>query len=85
MTATNSPQKRQLHPMPSFVKRALEERNLVDEYNRRPAYQQNDYIGWIDRAKHAETKEKRLNQMLEELDRGGIYMNMLHSPSKKKR
>lgn len=50
---------------------------------RRPAYQQNDYIGWITRAKRQETKEKRLRQMLEELEIGGVYMNMEHPPSAK--
>jgi len=54
-------------------------------YRLRPDYQQNDYIGWIDRAKKAETKKKRLEQMLEELDKGDVYMKMPYrakSPSK---
>ena len=75
--------KRPRHPMPSFVKQALEERDLMSEYEARPAYQQNDYIGWINNAKLKETKEKRLLQMLEELEKGGIYMKMSHPPSKK--
>ncbi|HLP59409.1 MAG TPA: YdeI/OmpD-associated family protein, partial [Candidatus Deferrimicrobium sp.] len=37
---------------------------------------QNDYLGWINRAKRPETKEKRLAQMLYELERGELYMNM---------
>lgn len=69
--------------MPAFVKQALEGRGLMDEYIERPAYQQNDYIGWISRAKRQETKEKRLQQMLEELEKGGVYMNMEHPPSRK--
>ena len=69
--------------MPSFVKQALEERDLMSDYEARPAYQQNDYIGWIKNAKLKETKEKRLLQMLEELEKGGIYMKMSHPPSKK--
>lgn len=69
--------------MPDFVKRALEERGLMKAYKERPAYQQNDYIGWIDRAKRQETKEKRLRQMLEELEAGGVYMNMKHPASRK--
>ncbi|MCW8986525.1 MAG: YdeI/OmpD-associated family protein, partial [Gammaproteobacteria bacterium] len=44
-------------------------------------YQKNDYIGWINSAKKQETKDKRLNQMLDELKKGGIYMKMKHSPS----
>lgn len=77
--------KRPRHPMPDFVKRALEERSLMAEYQERPAYQQNDYIGWINNAKLQGTKEKRLRQMLEELEKGGVYMNMAHSPSRKGR
>ena len=71
------------HPMPGFFKQALEERDLMAEYQKHPAYQQNDYIGWITRAKRQDTQEKRLNQMLDELEIGGVYMNMDHPPSKK--
>mgnify|MGYP000403617346 CR=1 FL=1 len=67
---------RPIHEMPDFVKDALEEDRLMEKYNERPAYQQNDYIGWINRAKRPETKEKRLNQMLDELKRGDVYMKM---------
>lgn len=73
------------HPMPEFVRRALETNGLMDAYRARPAYQQNDYLGWIDRAKRQETKEKRLRQMLDELERGGVYMNMKHPGSAKHR
>ena len=76
--------KRPRHTMPDFVKRALEERGLIAEYKERPAYQQNDYIGWINNAKLQGTKEKRLCQMLDELEKGGVYMNMTHPPSRKK-
>jgi hypothetical protein len=58
------------------VKDALLSRGLLDAYHSRPAYQQNDYIGWITRAKQKETQEKRLNQMLEELEAGDCYMGM---------
>ena len=75
--------KRPRYKMPGFVKQALEERGLIIEYFERPAYQQNDYVGWINSAKKQETKEKRLHQMLNELEKGGVYMNMEHSPSKK--
>lgn len=52
-------------------------------YKERSAYQQNDYVGWISQAKRPETKEKRLLRMLDELDAGGVYMNMKHPASKK--
>jgi len=71
------------HPMPDFVRQALIERDLMDAYEARPAYQQNDYIGWINRAKRQATKEKRVRQMLDELEMGGVYMNMDHLPSRK--
>ncbi|MGK3974134.1 YdeI/OmpD-associated family protein [Sorangium sp. So ce291] len=76
--------KRPRYPMPDFVKTALDERGLMDAYKQRPAYQQNDYIGWIMRAKRQETKESRLLQMLDELESGGVYMNMEHAASAKK-
>ncbi len=75
------------YPMPSYIKQALLERDLMEEYKQRPPYQQNDYIGWIERAKREETKEtkdKRLSQMLQELEEGGVYMKMNHLPSRKK-
>lgn len=72
------------YPMPSCIKQALLERDLMEEYKQRPPYQQNDYIGWIECAKREETKDKRLSQMLEELETGGVYMKMNHSPSRKK-
>ena len=71
---------RPIHPMPSFVMQALIERGLLDAYRSRPPYQQNDYIGWINRAKRFETKQKRLDQMLAELERGDVYMKMDYKP-----
>ena len=68
--------KRPRYPMPDFVRRALDESGLMEAYQERPAYQQNDYVGWINRAKRQETKEKRLRQMLEELETGGVYMKI---------
>jgi uncharacterized protein YdeI (YjbR/CyaY-like superfamily) len=76
--------KRPLNPMPEYVKKALENRGLMPEYTDRPAYQQNDYLWWINDAKTQKTKEKRLIQMLKELEMGGVYMNMGHPPSEKK-
>lgn len=68
--------KRGKHKMPAFIKSALEADNLMSTYKNRPPYQQNDYIGWITRAKREETKQKRLQQMLDELQKGDVYMNM---------
>ena len=69
--------------MPGFILEALENRQLMDAYLSRPAYQQNDYIGWITRAKRETTRQKRLDQMLDELARGGVYMKMEHKASAK--
>ncbi len=62
--------------MPSFVKDELIGLGLMEAYQNRPEYQQNDYIGWITRAKREETREKRLKQMLDELAGGDRYMKM---------
>ena len=83
MSATFARLKRARHPMPAFVRRALAEKQLMAAYRARPAYQQNDYLGWIARAARPETREKRLAQMLAELAAGGVYMNMKHSASRK--
>jgi len=63
--------------MPDFVRQALVRRKLMDAYRNRPPYQQNDYVGWITRAKQLATQEKRLAQMLDELVRGDLYMGMV--------
>ena len=57
---------------------------LMDAYKQRPPYQQNDYIGWITGAKREETIRKRLEQMLEELENGGVYMKMKYRPKNQK-
>jgi uncharacterized protein YdeI (YjbR/CyaY-like superfamily) len=71
--------RRQVYPMPEDVEKALMERGLWDRYEKRPPYQQNDYIGWITRAKKKETRKKRLDQMLDELESGNEYMGMKYS------
>ena len=72
--------KRPRYPLPDFVKVSLIQHGLLKAYQERPAYQQNDYIGWIMRAKRQETVEKRLAQMLDELERGDKYMKMSYDP-----
>jgi hypothetical protein len=69
--------------MPAFVRRALKTRGLMGAYRERPDYQQNDYLGWIARAKLKATQEKRLRQMLEELEGGALYMKMAYQPGRK--
>ncbi|OAM76056.1 YdeI/OmpD-associated family protein [Devosia elaeis] len=74
-----SPKLRPLRPretMPDFVLEALEAHGLIAQYEARPPYQRNDYLLWINKAQREETKQKRLAQMLEELEGGGVYMRM---------
>ena len=68
--------RRDLNPMPDEVRQALEARALVDAYQARPPFQRNDYLGWITRARKPETRQKRLAQMLDELEDGDINMKM---------
>ena len=75
---------RQIHDMPPEVKTALEESGLIRAYGARPAYQRNDYIGWIIGAKRPATRQKRLQQMLTELREGGVYMRMRWNGSSKR-
>jgi len=67
---------RQINPMPDWIRSELVSRDLLAAYEARPDYQRNDYLGWIDRAKLEATRRKRLDQMLDELERGGVYMRM---------
>lgn len=68
--------RRDLNPMPDDVRQALKARGLVNAYEGRPPFQRNDYLGWITRARKPETRQKRLAQMLDELEDGDIYMKM---------
>jgi uncharacterized protein YdeI (YjbR/CyaY-like superfamily) len=67
---------RKREEMPEFVRVALEESDLRAKYDARPAYQRNDYLLWINKVKREDTKLKHLEQMLDELRRGGVYMGM---------
>ena len=68
--------KRDLHPMPDHIRARLDTERLTEAYAARPAYQRNDYLGWIARAKRPLTQARRLEQMIDELKRGDVYMNM---------
>jgi uncharacterized protein YdeI (YjbR/CyaY-like superfamily) len=75
-TTKKSTLKRAVNPMPNNIRTRLVRQGLLDSYKARPPYQQNDYLGWISRARLDETKEKRISQMMEELKRGDRYMKM---------
>lgn len=70
---------REVHTIPKFVQDALKEHSLEKEYRSRPAYQRNDYIGWITNAKQEKTQQKRLDQMIRELKERKVYMNMKYT------
>lgn len=72
---------RRIQRMPAFVRKSLGDRELMQAYRARPAYQRNDYLAWITSAKLEATQHKRLNQMLAELASGGRYMKMKWSPA----
>lgn len=81
MSSTSGLQ-RERQPMPEFVLQALIRSDLMAAYEKRPPYQRNDYLLWINTAKREETKQKRLAQMLDELARGDVYMRMKWSGTK---
>lgn len=68
--------KRDIQSMPDDIAALIEKRGLRTAYDARPPYQRNDYLGWIARAKRPETRQKRIDQMLDELEAGGVYMKM---------
>lgn len=70
--------KRERYLMPDFIRDALSAKRLTAAYDARPPYQRNDYIGWITRAKLPATQQKRLTQMLDELEKGDAYMKMAY-------
>lgn len=72
--------RRERYPMTDFIRNALVDNKLMEAYDNRPPYQRNDYIGWITRAKLDETRQKRLQQMLDELRLGNVYMKMSYNP-----
>lgn len=69
--------------MPDDVRAELDGAGLRADYDARPFYQRNDYLGWIGRAKKIETRRRRIEQMLAELREGGVYMGMDHPPSRR--
>ena len=68
------------HPMPAAIRKTLITSGLMVAYRLRPAYQRNDYLGWIERARLDSTRQRRLEQMLVELAAGDRYMKMAWRP-----
>lgn len=72
----STPKKRVKQTMPEFVESELKARGLTKAYDARPPYQRNDYLSWISSAKQEATQQRRLEQMLVELEAGDKYMGM---------
>lgn len=79
---TQFPNKAQ-QPMPGNVKSALAKRELTEKFRERPQYQQDDYLKWIATAAGPAAKQKRLDQMLEELEKGGLFKGEAWTPPAK--
>jgi uncharacterized protein YdeI (YjbR/CyaY-like superfamily) len=75
--------KRPRYPISGDIKTALAASGVTAAYSKRPAYQQNDYVGGITRAKLPATRGERIVQMVAELKKVGVYMNMAHPGSAK--
>ena len=75
---------RPVQPLPDDVRQDLEEAGVIDAYGTRPFYQRNDYLTWIGRAKRPETRDKFIEQRLDELKTGGVYVGMEHRPIRKR-
>jgi uncharacterized protein YdeI (YjbR/CyaY-like superfamily) len=58
--------------MADFIRDTLNEHGLMYAYHIRSPYQQNDYLGWLTRAKRAASRQKRLHHILDELE-GGAF------------
>src|SRR3954467_7484557 len=82
MSRTQFPNK-QKQQMPGNVRGALAKRNLTDAYSDRPQYQQDDYLKWIASAAGPQAKQQRLDQMLEELEKGGLFKGEPFTPPAK--
>ncbi len=59
--------KRPLAEMPDNLRAELDAADLMRAFKQRPAYQRNDYMHWVARARHPENRRKRINQMIGEL------------------
>jgi uncharacterized protein YdeI (YjbR/CyaY-like superfamily) len=75
--------KRPLAEMPDLLRAELEAADLMPAFKQRPPYQRNDYLHWIARARHPETRRKCIDRMIAELTKGGVYMGMPYRPSRR--
>ena len=69
-----APKRRPKAVMPDHIAERLAVNHLREAFDARPQYQQTDYLNWIAQAKREATQTKRLEQMLDELKAGDVYM-----------
>jgi len=69
--------------MPGNVRGALAKRNLADAFRARPDYQRDGYLKWIAAAAGPSAKQQRLDQMLDELQNGGLFQGEPWTPPAK--
>jgi hypothetical protein len=69
--------------MPGNVRTALAKKNLLDAFRARPDYQRNGYLKWIASAAGPGAKQQRLDQMLDELQQGGLFQGEPWTPPAK--
>ena len=69
--------------MPGNVRSALAKKNLLDAFRARPDYQRNGYLKWIASAAGPAAKQQRLDQMLDELQQGGLFQGEPWTPPAK--
>lgn len=77
-----APAPRSEKELPNDLRRILVQEGQLENYEARPRYQRTDYISWIEKAARTETREKRITQMLEELQNGDAYMGMAYTAKK---
>lgn len=65
----------QTFDVPQEYEDYLKEHDLLAEYKARAFYQQKGWISWIESAKHEETRQKRAQMMLRELQTGQYMPN----------
>ncbi|MEJ6479012.1 MAG: YdeI/OmpD-associated family protein [Octadecabacter sp.] len=75
---------RDINPMPAFVETALATRDLRVAFDAGPDYQHNDWLSWIARPKHDDTRQRRLEKIPTELADGHGYMGMKWQPKPSK-
>jgi hypothetical protein len=66
--------------MPGNVRTALVKRKLMDAYLARPEYQRDGYLKWIALGAGPTEKQKRLDQMLDEVEKGDAFKGEPYTP-----